>query len=261
MIEGLWRELRRRNQLLALIAAAHFLLFLLLLVASFIDPMQILGISRWVKPMKFAISIAIFTATMGWLLAYLPNCRRGTGIISGIVASTMGLEMFLIIMQGMRGVQSHFNHNTPFDDIVFSVMGGAIMINTIATAYAGYLFFRHPASVSGAYLTGIRLGLIIFVLASLEGGIMVMRNAHSVGVHDGGPGLPMVNWSTGAGDLRVAHFVGMHALQALPLLGWFLDKRGAAQGRKLVALTALAWIVITALLVLQALAGRPLLAM
>ena len=78
---------------------------------------------------------------------------------------------------------------------------------------------------SGARLVGVQLGLTIFVLASLEGGLMVMRDAHSVGTHDGGPGLPFVNWSTGAGDLRIAHFVGMHALQALPLLGWFVEGR------------------------------------
>ena len=166
--------------------------------------------------------------------------------------------MALITLQAARGVRSHFNHDTPFDDAVFSVMGLLIVANTIAVAWAAWLFFRRPTTVSGGLRAGIRTGLVVFVLASLEGGLMVGRDAHTVGAHDGGPGLPLVNWSTGAGDLRVAHFVGMHALQVLPLLGWWLDRRGSRRGPAAVIAVGAAWALAVALLVAQALAGRPL---
>ena len=222
--------------------------------------MQILGVSRWIKPMKFAISIAIFALTMAWLLSYLEQSRRAVAVISAIIAITMTGEMVLIAMQAWRGVQSHFNASSAFDGIVFSVMGMLILANTFAAGYAGLLFLRRPASIAGAHLSGVRLGLLLFFFASLIGGLMVGNGAHSVGVDDGGPGLPIVNWSTTGGDLRIAHFAGMHALQALPLLGWFLERRRTSNGRRWVQLTALALSAATMLLLLQALAGRALLA-
>lgn len=45
-----------------------------------------------------------------------------------------------------------------------------------------------------------------------------------MGAPDGGPGLPVTDWSADHGDLRIAHFVGMHGLQILPLLAWWLAR-------------------------------------
>jgi hypothetical protein len=252
------REAYRRNPLLTGLAAASFALFLALAFAAFFDSTAILGINRWIKPMKFAISIAIFTATMAWILAYLRDSARAVRGISWTVAVTMIGELVLIVMQAARGVRSHFNVASAFDGIVFSTMGALITVNTIASGYAFYLFLRRPAAIRGAALAGVRLGLLLFVLASLQGFLMVGRGSHSVGIHDGGPGLPFVNWSTGGGDLRVAHFFGMHALQVLPLLGFWMERRNARAGWLRVA--AAAYFLVYSALVVQALAGRPLLA-
>lgn len=261
MIREVLGESVRRNRLLTIVSIAHLLMFVVLVPAILLDPTQILGISRWIKPMKFAISITVFTATMGWLLSYLQRSDAAVRLISRVIAFTMSAETVLITMQTLRGVRSHFNEESSFDGAVFSAMGILIMANTVAAMYATYLFFRRPSSASGAFLSGIRLGLLIFVLASLEGGLIVKNKAHSVGTHDGGPGLPLVNWSTGGGDLRIAHFAGMHALQALPILGWLLHRRRARHGSQWVYATAAIWTVVTVLLLLQALAGDPLLAM
>lgn len=256
------RETFRRNRMLAAVAMLHLVLFAVLLPLSLFDSMQVMGINRWIKPMKFAISIAIFLGTMAWLLSWLrESSPRAVRVLSGIMAAAMGGEIIIIVTQAARGVQSHFNRATLLDGVLFSIMGMLIVINTLAAVYALYLYYRRPVGVSGAHLAGIRLGLLIFVLASFQGALMIQRNAHTVGFRDGGPGLPFVNWSTGAGDLRVAHFVGLHALQVLPLLGWLLSRRALPNGVRWVRFVAAVWMVLTALLLVQALAGRPLLAL
>lgn len=124
-------------------------------------------------------------------------------------------EIILIAGQAIRGVQSHFNDNTPFDAPVFSLLGGFIVLNTLAVAVVLYTLWFRPIAATGAH----RLGVLLFVLASAEGGLMLVEGSHGVGVADGGPGLPFVNWTTTGSDPCVAHFLGMHALQALPFGG------------------------------------------
>ena len=84
-------------------------------------------------------------------------------------------------------------------------------------------FFRQKKfSIPDAYVWGISLGILVFILFSLEAGVMLSLMKHTVGGVDGSPGLPITNWSKNFGDLRIAHFAGLHALQILPLLGFFI---------------------------------------
>jgi hypothetical protein len=85
--------------------------------------------------------------------------------------------------------------------------------------------------------------------------------SHTIGALDGGPGLPLLGWSTGAGDLRVGHFVGLHALQLLPLLGWLLDRSlrwTDRQRRQLVRTAGVGYLGVVVILVWQALRAESL---
>jgi hypothetical protein len=96
--------------------------------------------------------------------------------------------------------------------------------------------------------------------AAKAGDGMPIVGAHSVGVADGGPGIPILGWSTVGGDLRIPHFVGLHALQLLPLFGWLLIRYGTRL--RPASRTALVWIIglgylgLVGLLTWQALRGQ-----
>jgi hypothetical protein len=257
-------ELYRRNRVLTVLGWLHLLALAVVLVVAQFDARTILGLNPWVKPSKFLVSITAYVWTLAWFTRYVSGYRRSVRLLSWGTAVVFVGEMTCIIMQAARGVTSHFNSKTPFDDVVFSVMGMLIAFNTLLVLVTLLLFLRPAERPAPAYLWGIRLGLLLFFLGSLEGAAMIWNMAHTVGAPDGGPGLPFVNWSTRSGDLRVAHFLSFHALQLLPLAGFALSrlKPHWPERRQIACVLALALLYAAAvsLVFWQALAGRPLLA-
>ena len=214
---------------------------------------QVAGLNAWVKPFKFFISIAVFAWTMGWYLAYL-GPRPATTLYTGVVVAALGFELLVIAGQASRGQGSHFNVSSGTSAALFSAMGVVITLLTLHTAYIGYLFCQAPLpALPPAYAWAIRLGIGLFVVFAFEGGLMGARLAHTVGGPDGGPGLPLLNWSTRYGDLRAAHFLGMHALQVLPLLAWY-----GRLGLQTTALLAALYGGLALAVLALALQGRPL---
>ena len=229
----------------------------LALVLLPLDHRLVTGLPVWMKPLKFSLSITAFTWTLGWLLADLPaGAQRSVRRIGWGVAATMLVEQAVIFGQAARGTTSHYNASTPLNGLLFSAMGVGIMLNTALVTWAVYLAWRYRPHGPAGYVWGLRLGLLEFLVGSVLGGFMIHAGQHTVGHADGGPGLPGLGWSTVAGDLRLAHFLGMHALQALPLLGWAASRRVPRRAVPLVLAGAALWAGAVAALLLQALAGR-----
>ncbi len=183
---------------------------------------QIQGINSYIKPFKFFLSIAIFSWTMGWFIYYLkmPAIQQS---YTWTVIFILSFELIWITYKAAIGELSHFNTSSSFNAMMFSLMGIAISIMTLYTLYIGILFrINSFDDLSLGYLWGIRLGIICFVIFAFQGGMMGAQMSHTVGAPDGGEGLPLLNWSTKYGDYRIAHFVGMHALQLLPLAGYYI---------------------------------------
>ena len=254
-------ELRRRNQLLFTVALIHLAFAVLFTVLMQLDGRMLLGRNVWTKPWKFATSITIFAATMGWILPSLSLGDRTEGLVSYIIAAAMLIEITLISGQAARAVPSHFNTSTPLDAAIFAAMGIAVTINTLVVAYVLWRIIRSPPDLAPAYLWGIGLGLFVFVIASFEGGLMVSQSSHSIAAPADGPGLPLLNWSLAGGDLRVAHFLGLHALQVLPLTGYIIAQReslSSRQARSIMGIVAMLYSGFTVGTFGQAMLGIPL---
>lgn len=258
-------EIYHRNRVLAITGWLHVgLLAVLLCIAPF-DSRTVAGLNPWIKPMKFATSITLYLWTLAWFLKHLPGPRWAIGVIGWGASFIMIVEILCITLQAARGTTSHYNEATAFDAIIFSIMGSMILLNTLLIALLLALFFMPRIDLAPAYLWGIRLGTLILILGSLEGMAMIFNHAHTIGLPDGGPGLPLVNWSTQVGDLRIAHMLGLHAFQIFPLVGYILSrwKGDRPVNQQMVYLFAfvLIYTSVTVLTFWQAMNGRPLIAL
>ena len=247
-------ELKRRNAVFYWYGWLCFAGTLAGLLMIQLTDTMVLGINAWIKPTKFFISVVIFCWSMGWYMNHLDQGRK-VRVYSWMVVLVMTYELFVITWQAANGRLSHFNISTALYQTLFALMGIAISILVGWTAYIGYLFFRQKKfSVPMPYIWGIRLGIILFAIFAFEGGLMASHLAHTVGSPDGGAGLPVVNWSKQYGDLRIAHFVGVHALQLLPLFGFYIAKQNRS-----VQLFSAVYFIFTSLLFIQAIMCVPLL--
>ncbi|WP_329052129.1 hypothetical protein OG738_06725 [Amycolatopsis sp. NBC_01488] len=218
----------------ALAAATLGVVAVLCVAALLLDRRTLAGAPIWAKPFKFAVSGALYFATWSWLVSLLPRFRRTAGWLTNFLVLIFAAEYVLLVFQAVRGRASHFNNATPLDAGIYSVMAKMIMALWVATfALTVLVMFTKVADRASFWavragavlsLVGISLGILMTSPTAQQlaqwqtGGKPDMIGAHTVGLADGGPGLPILGWSTVAGDLRIPHFVGMHALQALPLL-------------------------------------------
>jgi NO-binding membrane sensor protein with MHYT domain len=125
---------------------------------------------------------------------------------------------------------------------------------TLYTAYVGILFFKYDfQDLPNHYLWAIRFGIILFVIFSFEGFAMGSRLNHSVGALNDNSNWFIIGWSKTVGDLRVSHFIGMHALQVLPILSYYVLKN-----TKLTIGLSVIYGLLALLTLIQALQAKPL---
>lgn len=264
-----------RHRPLIALAALMALALVVSLVAAVIDPRAVTGANVWFKPIKFELSIGIYAITLAWLIGQLHRLRRMAWIAGTISAVGLLVEMVIIMGFAAVGETSHFNMATPFHAAMWMVMAVSIGVVWTMTLVIAIALFRVTLGDRTRTLA-IRAGVVLAILGMGLAFLMTsptaaqlddfqgIAGAHAVGVPDGGAGLPILGWSTVAGDLRIPHFVGMHALQLLPLAAIVLEALARRWPRVLTAEVRrqLLWIAVVvyalslAILTWQALAGQ-----
>ena len=246
------------------------------LIGLVVDRRVITGAPAWLKPAKFALSTMIACWSFAYCIASITIWPRFARALDILLAAGLFLEIALIDMQAARGTSSHFNNGTHFDAIVYAVMGLSIACIWLSMLLLTIVLFRQPFAGS-AWGWSLRLGMVLALFGTGSGGLMTMPSsrqlaeahatgrmpivgAHTVGAPDGGRGLPVTGWSVEHGDLRIAHFIGMHGLQVLPLLAWWMARRRLPQGtqRHLVFSLAASYLALFLLLLWQAFRGQPI---
>lgn len=230
-----------------------------------LDPRLLGDEPTWLKPFKFAISFAALFATLAIFTKTLSEANRYGVIVIGAVlacAAAFLFEMAYMMGQAARVELSHFNESSPFHEMMYGLMGvGATALMASIAAVGALVLLDKSASIGSATRLSIVLGaLITAVLTSWIGGELAGNGGRFVGTPSvGGPTVPIVGWSMEVGDLRPAHFLSLHALQVVPLIGWYADR--TARSDFIVWSSAALYSLLTVVIFFQALGGAPLISL
>ena len=218
-------QIRERFPFLHRIILFNLLLLLACFIGMVVDDRELMGINVWIKPIKFILSGIIVLWTMAWYLLVYPFREKTKNFIAAAIGILLTIENIAISGQAARGVLSHYNQSNPLDGIIFAIMGIMIGLFTLIVFWFFVKSFSPQLKFSNRMKWCFRIAWFTFLFASVIGGQMIGQMSHNVGVADGGAGLPFLNWSTIGGDLRIAHFFGIHGIQIIPLTAFFFAKK------------------------------------
>ncbi len=212
------------------------------------------GPVAWRKPFAFGLSFGLTTVTVAWVVTRLDLRRWIAWVLLGAFSLAATTEVAWVTVQRARGVASHFNDDTPADQLAFTVAGG-MSVSVIALVLAALFVLSWRRTAPPTLASAIRSGLAILLVSQVVGSQMIARGIASLG--DGGPATHAV---PPAGDLKVSHAVAMHAIQVLPAVAlWVMTaRRTTAGGRRLVRGVAVVYALVVGATLLLAANGRSL---
>ena len=262
-------RLRAGSPALYSVGMAMLLLAVITAALAWFDPRLFQGVSTWAKPLKFQLSTGLYLLTLALFMAWLPSDKKRTWLARYVVWSGIGAGVFevaYITWQGGFALASHYNFTPPFYSAMYTLMGvGAVILTTASLALAAVIARSPGYALPRALKHAVVLGLVLtFVLGTGFGSYLgAQRAGHWVGgaLSDAG-GLPLFNWSRTGGDLRVAHFFGIHAMHFIPAVIALAVAARAGFKRNIAAVWLLATLYcgLTVWTFAQAARGQPFLA-
>jgi hypothetical protein len=264
-VREFFRELDRNDPLLSRLGWFLLLAVPVFATLAFFVPGAALGVNPWIKPIKFSMSFSTFASTISLLLLTLRIPQWQLTLARRAIAASVAMEIFSLGAQAWRSALMLTGHS--FVDSSLALMTNSmVMVNTAIVCGMLALFCANrvrSAMADGPMVSAIRHSIVIFLAGNAIGGYMLARGTHTVGAADGAPGLPFVNWSTIGGDLRIAHFIAIHAIQIVPLFAYILSQMApipAVRHRRM-AIAVLAIVVAASVgaTFVQAALGHPLL--
>lgn len=235
---GLVRELLARHRVLTWFGLAMALAMLPTLVALGLDGRELRGVGVWAKPLKFMAATSLFALTLAWFMDLVEPAHRGARSLRWMAGLTMAIafaEVAYITLQAALGQPSHYNFSDALHIALYSAMGFAAAVMTATQLILAWAIVRHGRpGLHPAWRASVVAGLVLgFLLGGTAGGLLGSMQPPA------GAGVPIVGWHLAGGDLRPAHFLGLHATQLLPLAGLALARLPVRRGRVwLAAITA-----------------------
>jgi hypothetical protein len=251
---GLLAALIEREPILARYGIAMWLAMIPAALALGLDERLLREAPIWLKPLKFLASVGLFALTTAWFIGLLPVARRRawpvrTAVWTLIAAGSF--EIAYIVLQAALGAGSHYNVGDPVHAALYSAMAVSAIAMTATQPLIAWEIARHGGLARcSAWRTSVLWGLsLTFVLGTVSGMMLGGMQPPS------GGGMPLTGWHA-AGDLRPAHFVGLHAHQALPLAGAALGAIAPRGARGMLVLGIVVYVVGWAVLMATGLTGR-----
>lgn len=255
--------LRERHPALTAVGLAFLLLAVVTASLPLFDGRLLDGVSIWAKPAKFFLSTGVFLLTSAWFFGYVRPERRSNRIlrVSVVVAIAAAVfELGYITFQAALGERSHFNQSDLTHIALYGLMGAAALAMLVTKIPLAIEIARRPAAGTSPQMrNAIVVGVALTVVLGAISGVYMSQQygqGHNVGAVGGA--APLFGWNRAGGDLRVAHFFGMHAEQVLPIVAALCACTVSRRWTdRLVTAAAVAIAGLTALVFVQALGGRP----
>jgi hypothetical protein len=229
-----------------------------LALALVLDERVLRGQNVWIKPLKFTLSVALLALTTAWIAGHLAPQRRAGRTMDWIVWLLIGagsFELAYIILQAGLGAGSHYNVSDAFHGVMYALMGVGATLLTVTQPMLAWLLYRHPdpgqPALHPLYRQAMLLGLVLtFVLGAAAGSLLSARMPPVAA-----PLMPIFGWSLAGGDLRPAHFIGIHAEQFLPLFAYAMLAFKMPQPRRVFWIFTAGYMGLFAMLLNWGLAG------